>query len=174
VTLELLHLEYLEHHPNGYRCTEFCEFYRRWLKHRGLSMRQLHRGGEKMFVDYAGKKPTMIDPATGEMVEVELFVAVLGASNYTYAEASRTQQIPDWIARHQRAFQYFPGPPPPWCVISSKARHDSLPLRARGPAHLRRARPPLQHRDSPGAPCQATGQASGFILQLLLCDAHWG
>jgi transposase len=109
VTLELLHLEYLEHHPNGYRYTEFCEFYRRWLKHRGLSMRQLHRGGEKMFVDYAGKKPTMIDPATGEMVEVELFVAVLGASNYTYAEASRTQQIPDWIASHQRAFQYFPG-----------------------------------------------------------------
>jgi transposase len=109
VTLELLHLEYLEQHPDGYRYTQFCECYRRWLKRRGLSMRQVHQGGEKCFVDYAGKKPSIIDAATGEVVEVELFVAVLGASNYTYAEATRTQQVPDWIASHQRAFQYFGG-----------------------------------------------------------------
>jgi transposase len=83
VTLELLHLEYLEQHPTGYRYTQFCEIYRRWLKRRGLSMRQLHRAGEKCFVDYAGQKPKLIDPATGEVLEVELFVAVLGASNYT-------------------------------------------------------------------------------------------
>jgi hypothetical protein len=88
VTLELLHLEYLEQHPDGYRYTQYCEIYRRWLKHRGLSMRQVHRAGEKLFVDYSGKKPTIIDPTTGELIEVELFVAVLGASNYTYAEAS--------------------------------------------------------------------------------------
>src|SRR6266487_2924944 len=109
VTLELLHLEYLEQHPDGYRYTQFCEFYRRWLKRRGLSMRQVHHGGEKCFVDYAGKKPSLIDAATGELIEVELFVAVLGASNYTYAEASLTQQVPDWLASHQRAFQYFHG-----------------------------------------------------------------
>jgi transposase len=109
VTLELLHLEYLEQHPDGYRYTQFCEIYRRWLKRRGLSMRQLHRAGEKCFVDYAGQKPRIIDPATGEVIEVELFVAVLGASNYTYAEATRTQQVPDWIASHQRAFAYFGG-----------------------------------------------------------------
>ena len=109
VTLELLHLEYLEQHPNGYRYTQFCELYRRWLKRRGLSMRQVHRAGEKCFVDYAGQKPRLIDPATGEVIEVELFVAVLGASNYTYAEATRTQQVPDWIASHQRAFAFFGG-----------------------------------------------------------------
>jgi len=109
VTLELLHLEYLEQHPDGYRYTQFCEVYRRWLQRRGLSMRQVHRAGEKCFVDYAGKKPTIIEATTGEVIEVELFVAVLGASNYTYAEATRTQQVPDWVASHQRAFQFFGG-----------------------------------------------------------------
>jgi transposase len=109
VTLELLHLEYLERHPDGYRYTRFCDLYRRWLKRRGLSMRQVHRAGDKCFVDYAGQKPRLIDPATGEVVEVELFVAALGASNYTYAEATRTQQVPDWIASHTRAFAFFGG-----------------------------------------------------------------
>ncbi len=109
VTLELLHLEYLEQHPDGYRYTQFCEVYRRWLHRRGLSMRQVHRAGAKLFVDYAGQKPRFITPTTGEVVAVELFVAVLGASNYTYAEATRTQQVPDWVASHQRAFQFFGG-----------------------------------------------------------------
>src|SRR5437667_7378849 len=109
VTLELLHLEYLEQHPDGYRYTQFCEIYRRWLGRRGLSMRQVHHAGEKLFVDYADKKPTIVDATTGEVIEVELFVAVLGASNYTYAEATRTQQVPDWVASHQRAFQFFGG-----------------------------------------------------------------
>jgi transposase len=111
VTLELLHVEYLERHPDGYRYTQFCEHYRRWLKRRGLRMRQVHRAGEKCFVDYAGQKPRLIDPDTGAVVEVELFVAVLGASNYTYAEATRTQQVPDWIASHARAFTFFGGVP---------------------------------------------------------------
>ena len=111
VTLELLHLEYLEQHPDGYRYTQFCEFYRRWLRCRGLSMRHVHRAGEKCFVDYAGTKPRIIEATTGEVIEVELFVAVLGASNYTYAEATRTQQVPDWIASHQRAFQFYGGVP---------------------------------------------------------------
>ncbi|PYM60708.1 MAG: hypothetical protein DMD79_15320 [Candidatus Rokuibacteriota bacterium] len=72
-------------------------------------MRQVHKGGEKCFVDYAGTQPSIIDAATGEVIPVQLFVAVLGASNYTYAEATRTQQVPDWTASHQRAFQYFGG-----------------------------------------------------------------
>jgi transposase len=109
VTLELLHLEYLERHPDGYRYTRFCDLYRRWLTRRGLSMRQVHCAGDKCFVDYAGQKPRLIDPATGEVVEVELFVAALGASNYTYAEATPTQQVPDWIASHTRAFAFFGG-----------------------------------------------------------------
>lgn len=109
VTLELLHHEYLEQHPDGYRYTQFCEHYRRWCKRRRLSMRQVHRAGEKMFVDYAGKKPAIVDPRTGEAVEVELFVAVLGASSLTYAEATLTQRVPDFLASHTRAVEYFGG-----------------------------------------------------------------
>ena len=109
VTLELLHLEYLERQPNGYSYTQFCELYRQWLGRRGMTMRQVHRAGEKSFVDYSGKKPCFWDPETGEQIDVELFVAVLGASNMTYAEATRTQRGPDWIASHTRAFAYFEG-----------------------------------------------------------------
>jgi transposase len=111
VTLQLLHLEYLERHPDGYRYTQYCEIYRQWLRRRGLTMRQLHRAGEKSFVDYAGKRPCLTDPVTGARVPVELFVMVLGASSYTYAEATRTQQLPDWIASHTRAFAFFGGVP---------------------------------------------------------------
>ena len=109
VTLELLHLEYLEGHPDGYRYTRFCDLYRRWLDRRRLSMRQVHRAGDKCFVDYAGQKPRLIDPTTGDVSEVELFLAALGASNYTYVEATPTQQVPDWIASHTRAFAFFGG-----------------------------------------------------------------
>ena len=109
VTLELLHLEYLEQHPDGYRYTRFCDRYRDWLGRRRLSMRQVHRAGEKCFVDYAGQKPRLLEPTTGEIIQVELFVAALGASNYTFAEATRTQPVPDWIASHTRAFAFFGG-----------------------------------------------------------------
>ncbi len=111
VTLELLHHEYLEQHANGYRYSQFCDIYRRWLSKRGLTMRQEHRAGEKLFVDYSGKKPSIVDGKTGERVEVELFVAVLGASNYTYAEATASQQSHDFIASHVRALQYIGGVP---------------------------------------------------------------
>src|ERR1700689_4684943 len=111
VTLELLHHEYLEKHPGGLRYTTFCDRYRAWLGRRGLVMRQVHIAGDKGFVDYSGKKGQIIDGATGEVVEVELFVAVLGASNFTYAEASYTQRGPDWIASHVRALEYFGGAP---------------------------------------------------------------
>ncbi len=109
VTLELLHLEYLEQHPDGYRYTQFCEHYRQWLGLRRLSMRQNHIAGEKLFVDYSGKKPSIVDRKTGEVIEVELFVAVLGASNYTYAEATRTQQGVDFIQSHVRTFEFLGG-----------------------------------------------------------------
>ena len=111
VTLELLHLEYLEAHPTGYRYSQFCDYYRDWLAKRSLTMRQDHVAGDKVFVDYSGKKPRIVDPATGEEIEVELFVAVLGASNYTFAEATMSQRGPDWIASHQRALAYFGGVP---------------------------------------------------------------
>jgi transposase len=109
VTLELLHLEYLEEHPDGLRYTAFCESYRKWHKTAGLVMRQTHRAGEKTFVDYSGKKAHYIEPTTGEIIPVELFVAVLGASNYTYAEATATQQVADFIGAHEHAYEYFKG-----------------------------------------------------------------
>lgn len=111
VTLELLHHEYLEKHQNGYRYTQFCERYREWLDKRRLTMRQEHRAGEKLFVDYSGKKPHVVDPKTGEIIEVELFVAVLGASNYTFAEATLTQRGSDFIASHVRALAFLGGVP---------------------------------------------------------------
>jgi transposase len=109
VTLELLHLEYLEEHPDGLRYTAFCDVYRKWLSTAGLVMRQTHKAGEKTFVDYSGKKPHYVDPTTGEHIEAELFVAALGASNYTYATATATQQVPDFIAAHVQAYAYFQG-----------------------------------------------------------------
>lgn len=111
VTLELLHIEYLEAFPNGLQYTAFCDRYRAWLKKRRLSMRQVHRAGEKLFVDFAGKKPRVVDPRTGVASEVELFVAVLGASNYTYVEAVESQSGRDWISAHVNALAFFGGAP---------------------------------------------------------------
>lgn len=111
VTLELLHLEYLEEHPDGYRYTAFCGVYRKWLKKRGLTMRQLHKAGDKAFEDFSGKKPHIVDRATGARIEVELFVAVLGASSYTYAEAAPSQRLADWIGANIRALEFFEGAP---------------------------------------------------------------
>jgi transposase len=109
VTLQLLHLEYLEQHPDGYRYTKFCAVYQEWVERRAPTMRQVHVAGDKMFVDYSGQKPHYIEPTTGEVVEVELFIAVLGASSYTYAEATRTQRLADFTASNARAFTFFGG-----------------------------------------------------------------
>ena len=111
VTLQLLHLEYLERNPSGYRYTKFCDVYRRWLARQGPTMRQTHEVGDKLFVDYSGKKPHIVDPATGVVTDVELFVAVLGATNYTYAEATRTQRVADWIGSHGRTLAFLGGVP---------------------------------------------------------------
>ena len=109
VTLELLHLEYLADHPDGLRYSAFCGHYRRWVALQRCSMRQVHKAGEKLFVDYAGPHPHLVDFRTGEQIDVELFVAVLGASNYTYAEATLTQRVPDFLASHTRAVEYLGG-----------------------------------------------------------------
>jgi transposase len=107
VTLELLRHDCLERHPEGLRYTTSCDRYRAWLGRRGLLMRQMHVAGDKAFVDYSGKRARIVDATTGEVVEVELFVATLGASNLTYAETTLTQRGPDWIASHVRALEYF-------------------------------------------------------------------
>jgi transposase len=109
VTLQLLWMEYKEKHPEGYQHSQFCELYRRWAKTLDLSLRQEYRAGEKMFIDFAGKGIPIVKPATGEITEAEVFVAVLGASNYTYAEAVASQDLPSWISAHVQAFEYFGG-----------------------------------------------------------------
>jgi len=111
VTLRLLHEEYLQQHADGYGYTKFVEHYNAWADRQKLVMRQVHKAGDKCFVDYAGKKPTIVDPKTGARIEVELFVAVMGASNYTFAEATATQQSHDWIASHVRLVEFLEGVP---------------------------------------------------------------
>jgi transposase len=111
VTLELLHLEYLKDNPEGYRYTAFCDVYRKWKKKRSLVMRQQHVAGEKMFADFSGSRPHILNASTGERIEVELFVAVLGASNYTYAVATPTLRVADWVSGHVGALSYFEGVP---------------------------------------------------------------
>jgi transposase len=115
VTLQLLWGEYqLAARDAGvvpYQYSQFCELYAAWRNQRRLSMRQTHRPGEKLFIDYSGKKPCYIDSDTGEVHEVELFVAVLGASNYTFAEITLSQTIPDFTASTVRALEYFGAAP---------------------------------------------------------------
>jgi len=109
VTLSLLWQEYKAQHPNGYQYSQFCELYRAWTDKLDPVMRQEHKFGEKMFVDYAGQTVPISDPLTNEIREAQIFLAVLGASNYTYAEATWSQALPDWIGSHNRAFSYFGG-----------------------------------------------------------------
>lgn len=110
-TLQLLWIEYRERHPDGYQYSQFCELYRRWQGKLDLVMRQDYRAGEKVFVDYAGLTLPIVDAKTGEVRQAQLFVSVLGASNYTYAEATWSQTLPDWLASHVRMFEFFGGVP---------------------------------------------------------------
>ncbi len=111
VTLRLLWLEYLEQFPQGYSYSQFCQLYRDWAGKLPPTMHMEHKAGDKMFVDYAGQTVPVLDPQTGEIREAEVFVAVLGASSYTYAEAQWHQDLPNWIGGHVRAFSFFEGVP---------------------------------------------------------------
>jgi transposase len=111
VTLVLLWQEYKATTPNGLQYSQFCEAYRKWANHLDLVMRQHHRAGETLFVDYAGQTVPVVDPHTGEVQEASIFIAVLGASNYTYVEATWSQSLPDWIGSHVRAFEALGGVP---------------------------------------------------------------
>ena len=109
VTLSLLWEEYRSVHPDGYGYSRFCELYTRWEGKLSPVMRQRHPAGERLFVDYAGATMDVVCPKTGEVRTAQLFVATLGASNYTYVEATWTQMLPDWISSHVRAFEFFGG-----------------------------------------------------------------
>ncbi len=111
VNLTVLWEEYRETHPDGYGYSRFCDLYREFERRLTPVMRQHHAAGDKVFVDYSGKKIEIVDPTTGIVREAEIFVAVLGASSLTYAEATWTQTLPDWIGAHVRLFRFLGGVP---------------------------------------------------------------
>lgn len=117
VTLQLLWEEYVAAHPAQptYRYTQFVEHYRRYASSLKRSMHQQHRAGKKLFIDYAGPTLPVIDPATGEISRAHIFVAALGASNYTYACATPGETQVDWLTALGQAFSYLGGVARWWC-----------------------------------------------------------
>ena len=111
LTLQLAWEEYWQGNPEGYRYSRFCELYQRWRGKQDVVLRQEYKAGEKGFVDWAGATIPVQDPVTGVIGPASLFVMVLGASSYTYVEATRDQQLTAWIRSHIHAFEYFGGVP---------------------------------------------------------------
>lgn len=111
VTLMPLWEEHRAVERGGYGYSRFCDLFRGFERRLTRTMRREHMAGDKVFVDYSGKRLAIYDPRTGEACEAEIFVGVLGASGYTYAEASWTQALPDWIGAHVRMFRFFGGVP---------------------------------------------------------------
>jgi transposase len=111
VTLMLLWQEYKSQHPSGLQYSQFCDLYNRWRGRQDVVLRQNHAPGDKLFLDYAGTTIEVIDRFTGEIRTAQVFVAVLGASSYTYAEATWTQSLPDWLGSQRRALEFFGGVP---------------------------------------------------------------
>jgi len=109
VTLQLLWHEYKERNLDGYQYSQFCRIYHQWADKLDPCLRQVYKAGEKLFVDYAGQTMEITDSTTGEIQSAQIFVATLGASNYTFAEASLSQDLPSWIESHVRAFEFFQG-----------------------------------------------------------------
>jgi len=111
VTLQLLWLEYKHGHPDGIQYSQFCLRYKAWLKGADAVMRQNYRAGERGFVDFAGMTMPVVKRLTGEVWQAQIFIFVLGASNYTYAEALPSQELPHWLLAHVHAFEFFGGVP---------------------------------------------------------------
>lgn len=109
VTLQLLWQEYRECHPDGYQYSRFCELYARWARKLDIVLRQEHRAGDKTFVDHAGPTVAVVDAVTGQIGEASIFVAVLGASSYTFAEATWKRDLAAWIGSHNRMVGFFRG-----------------------------------------------------------------
>jgi len=111
VTLQLLVEEFRRDHPNAYGYSRCCQLYKAWSSQQNPTMVMEHKAGDKLFVDYAGPTLPLTDPKTGEVTNAQIFVAALGASNYTFAEATLTQSLPDWIGSHVRCFKFLGGVP---------------------------------------------------------------
>ena len=164
VTLQLLWAEYVAvHGERGYRYSQYCNRYRQWRDRQKRSLRQIHLAGDKLFIDYCGPTVPIVDRHTGEVRAAQVFVAVLGASSYTYAEAT-TQSLPDWIASHQRGVGLLrrragaadPGQP-------EVGRQSGRPLRARHQRHLRRHGGALRHRGVAGPAYKPKDKAKAEI-----------
>jgi transposase len=133
VTLQLLWEEYqLAHGGRAYKYSAFCEKYARFARLLKRSMRQVHKAGERLFVDYAGQTVQLVEPRTGEITRAQIFVAVLGASNYTFACATRTQQAEDWVRSIIAALEFIGGTPrllvpdQPRALISNPDRYEPI------------------------------------------------
>ena len=155
MTLELLWLEYRKAHPDGYQYSWFCGRYREWRGTLDTVMRQVYRAGEKAFVDYAGERFEFVDRETGEVCDAMVFVGVLGASNHTFVDVTRSRSLPDWTMSHVRMFEHWGGVPELVIPDNEKAavhrasryepelnptyRELALPLRNHGAARAARA-----------------------------------
>ena len=129
VTLALLWEEYRGHHPDGYGYSRFCDLYVEWRHGVTATMRQTHAAGEKLFVDFAGDTVPVFDGLTGEVRAAKIFVAVLGASNYTFAQARFSEALPDWIGAHVDALSFLGGVPKALVCDNLKAgviRHGNI------------------------------------------------
>ena len=133
VTLQILWDEYIALHPDGYRYSRFCDLYRGWAANLPVTMRQNHAAGEKLFVDYAGDTVmVVVDRLTGKKRQAHLFVAVLGASSLSYAEARWSETLPDWIGCHVNALEAFGGAPALLVPIMQGGGDQGLSLRSAG------------------------------------------
>ena len=122
VTLQILWDEYIAEHPDGYRYCRFCDLFRGWEGRLPVTMRQTHAGGEKLFVDYAGDKVPVVDRLTGEIRDAHIFVAVMGASSFSFGYASWTEQLADWIERTTRRSPPSAGCRSCWCRTIPRSR----------------------------------------------------
>ena len=173
VTLQLLWEEYAQVYPEGYRYSQFCVLYRQWARRLRPSMRQVHRAGEKTFIDFSGKRPTVVDRRTGEVRSVEQFVAVLGASSYTYAEATATQQLPDWVGAHTRMVEYFGGTTALWERGPAEECHYPIVSRTRPGSivpmkNWRRTTRPWSCR-----PARASRKSKAVVESAVLVAQRW-
>src|SRR4029077_5050837 len=170
VTLALLWEEYRGHHLDGYGYSRFCDLYVEWRHGITATMRQTHAAGEKLFVDFAGDTVPVFDGLTGEGRAAKIFVAVMGASNYTFAQARFSEALPDWIGAHVDALTFLGGVPKAFGRdnVNARGRPAGLcwrksrgggaggePLRAGGQPDLPGSRGPLRHHHHAGAATQA-------------------
>ena len=159
VTLMILWEEHRAAHVDGHGYSRFCELYGEWRRRLSPTMRQTHVAGDKLFVDWAGDTVPIIDPMTGEVHEAHLFIAVLGASSYTYAEGALERDAAlDWIGAHVNALDFFGGVPKAAVPDNLKAAiNEAVALRAGRQQDVSRSRRSLRLRRAAGAPVPSEG-----------------